>query len=334
LQEGDPVVLLSCSHIFHGPCLRSWVRMGGLDPTCPLCRASVLPPAAQHRENLQSPSSNQQQRYPGGARSGTRSAGSTPLTSPGRGTTSAWHIGNTSPVTGGAGGGYVAARLSDVLHRASPTRPWVSCVPEPTESQSQAVVPQHRPGTAAAPPGILATAAGAAMAGSAPAGGTDRLPGTSAAPTTTRGIYQQLMAAAAAAGLAVPCAASEDVQPMSYSMTPNAAQPGSHSTSPSHSNLGSPITSQSPSVGPSPRSLSASGTSPVPGQRASTVPAQPVLPASTVPAQLAAARTAGACENGGEQAGAGSVTGEASHTSAGGRLYEKDGTYAKIQVSH
>eukprot|EP00928_Gymnodinium_smaydae_P092202 TRINITY_DN76010_c0_g1_i1.p2 TRINITY_DN76010_c0_g1~~TRINITY_DN76010_c0_g1_i1.p2 ORF type:complete len:185 (-),score=35.34 TRINITY_DN76010_c0_g1_i1:155-640(-) len=35
--------LRSCGHLFHGECLRSWLRRS---PTCPICRQDLSPPAS------------------------------------------------------------------------------------------------------------------------------------------------------------------------------------------------------------------------------------------------------------------------------------------------
>lgn len=49
VAEGQPAVWLACHHLFHAPCIRRWCAGGaGGGPTCPLCRAPILPMITGH----------------------------------------------------------------------------------------------------------------------------------------------------------------------------------------------------------------------------------------------------------------------------------------------
>lgn len=48
-QEGDELrVLPKCSHAFHVPCIDTWLSS---HTTCPLCRASIMPPDHQNHDH-------------------------------------------------------------------------------------------------------------------------------------------------------------------------------------------------------------------------------------------------------------------------------------------
>lgn len=42
VEEGEEIIELRCSHVFHNLCLERWIRFK--HTTCPLCRGSLAPP--------------------------------------------------------------------------------------------------------------------------------------------------------------------------------------------------------------------------------------------------------------------------------------------------
>lgn len=55
MSQGGSNKKLPCGHVFHLPCLRSWLER---QQNCPTCRANVLTPSTQRPQGAEAPAAN------------------------------------------------------------------------------------------------------------------------------------------------------------------------------------------------------------------------------------------------------------------------------------